>query len=142
MNIYKKNDILISGLLSSTYNFISKTYAQSRNLFTVASAWGQIVFVFQNISQLILYFIEDSITELNIEQATRDYSVRSLARISGYDSKRSSASQGEVSVLWNSSNSQAGGGSVIISKNLGSSPSLFFHCILLQLIQHLLTYNL
>jgi hypothetical protein len=117
MNIYKKNDILISGLLSSTYNFISKTYAQSRNLFTVASAWGQIVFVFQNISQLILYFIEDSITELNIEQATRDYSVRSLARISGYDSKRSSASQGEVSVLWNSSNSQAGGGSVIISKN-------------------------
>ena len=117
MNIYKKNNILISGLLSSTYNFISKTYSQSNNLFTVASAWGQVIFVFQNISQLILYFIEDSITELNIEQATRDYSVRSLARISGYDPKRSSSSQGEVNVAWNSSNIQAGGGSVIISKN-------------------------
>jgi hypothetical protein len=117
MNIYKKNNILISGLLSSTYSFISKTYSQSKNLFTVASAWGQITFVFQNISQLILYFIEDSITELNIEQATRDYSVRSLARISGYDPKRSSASQGEVVVSWNSSNTEAGGGSVIIRRN-------------------------
>jgi hypothetical protein len=117
MNIYKKNNILISGLLSSTYSFITKTYSQSKNLFTVASAWGQITFVFQNISQLILYFIEDSITELNIEQATRDYSVRSLARISGYDPKRSTASQGEVVVSWNSSNTQAGGGSVIINRN-------------------------
>jgi len=117
MNIYKKNNILISGLLTSTYSFISKTYSQSKNLFTVASAWGQITFVFQNISQLILYFIEDSITELNIEQATRDYSVRSLARISGYDPKRSSASQGEVVVSWNSSNTEAGGGSVIIRRN-------------------------
>ncbi len=117
MNIYQKNNILISGLLSSTYNFISKTYSQSKNLFTVASAWGQIMFVFQNISQLILYFIEDSITELNMEQATRDYSVRSLARISGYDPKRTTTSQGEVIVSWNSSNSQAGGGSVIIPRN-------------------------
>jgi hypothetical protein len=83
----------------------------------VASAWGQIMFVFQNISQLILYFIEDSITELNIEQATRDYSVRSLARISGYDPKRTTASQGEVVISWNSTNSRAGGGSVIIPRN-------------------------
>jgi len=117
MNIYKKNNILISGLLTSTYSFITKTYSQSKNLFTVASAWGQITFVFQNISQLILYFIEDSITELNIEQATRDYSIRSLARISGYDPKRTTASQGEVVVSWNASNSQAGGGSVIINRN-------------------------
>jgi hypothetical protein len=117
MNIYKKNNILISGLLSSTYSFVTRTYSQSRNLFTVASAWGQIIFVFQNISQLILYFIEDSITELNIEQATRDHSIRSLARISGYDPKRTTASQGEVVVSWNSSNTEASGGSVIIPKN-------------------------
>lgn len=117
MNIYQKNNILISGLLSSTYSFITKTYSQSQNLFTVASAWGQITFVFQNISQLILYFIEDSITELNIEQATRDYSIRSLARISGYDPKRTSTSQGEVIVSWNSTNSQAGGGAIIIPRN-------------------------
>jgi hypothetical protein len=117
MNIYRKNNILISGLLSQTYSFISRTYSQSSNLFTVASAWGQILFVFQNLSQLILYFIEDSITELNIEQATRDYSVRSLARISGYDPKRTTTAQGEVILSWNGTAETVQGGAVIINAN-------------------------
>ena len=117
MNIYKKNNILISGLLSDTYSYINRAYSQSRNLFTVASAWGQILFVFQNLTQLILYFIEDSITELNIEQATRDYSVRSLARISGYDSKRTTTAQGEVAISWNKTSDTVQGGAVIINAN-------------------------
>ena len=86
-------------------------------MFTVASAWGQIIFVLQNLSQMILYFIEDSITELNLQQATRDYSVRSLARISGYDPGRASASQGEISIKWNNVPSTNGGGAVIIRNN-------------------------
>jgi len=114
MNIFKKNNILINGLLNDTFVFLQDTYNQTTNLFTVASAWGQILFVVQNLSQMILYFIEDSITELNLEQATRDYSIRSLARISGYDSGRATAAQGEVSISWNARESDAGGGSVIL----------------------------
>ena len=117
MNIYKKNNILINGLLSDTFNFLQTTYNQASSVFTVASAWGQILFVLQNLSQLILYFIEDSITELNIQEATRDYSVRSLARISGYDSGRATAAQGEVSITWNTREGDVGGGSVIITNN-------------------------
>ena len=33
-----------------------------------------------------------------MQEATRDYSVRSLARIAGYDPGRASAAQGEVSM--------------------------------------------
>lgn len=117
MNIFKKNNILINGLLGDTFNFLQSTYNQTSNVFTVASAWGQILFVLQNLSQMILYFIEDSITELNINQATRDYSVRSLARIAGYDSGRATAAQGEISLKWNARESGVGGGSVIISNN-------------------------
>lgn len=117
MNIFKKNNILISGLLNDTYTFLQSTYNQTANVFTVASAWGQILFVLQNISQLILYFIEDSITELNINEAARDYSVRSLARISGYDPARASAAQGEVSLSWNTREGDVGGGAVIITNN-------------------------
>ncbi len=117
MNIYQKNRILINGLLTDTYNFLQRTYSQSSYVFTVASAWGQILFVLQNLSQMILYFIEDSITELNIEQATRDYSVRSLARLSGYDPGRASASQGEISVQWNRIPATVGGGAVMINNN-------------------------
>jgi hypothetical protein len=116
-NIFQKNNILIRGLLSDTYQFLQLTYGQTRNVFTVASAWGQILFVLENLSQLILYFIEDSITELNIYEATRDYSVRSLARLSGYDPARSMAAQGEVSVVWNLTQSDAGGGAVILRNN-------------------------
>lgn len=117
MNIYQKNRILISGLLSDTYVFLQRTYNQSRNVFTAASAWGQILFVLQNLSQMILYFIEDSITELNIYQATRDYSVKSIARLSGYDPGRASTAQGEISIQWNLNTAPVGGGSVIIANN-------------------------
>jgi hypothetical protein len=117
MNIFKKNNILINGLLNDTFNFLQDTYNQTVNLFTVSSAWGQILFVLQNLSQMILYFIEDSITELNIENATRDYSVRSLARISGYDPGRSNSSQGEVYVAWNTRESDVDGGAVIINNH-------------------------
>lgn len=116
-NIFQKNNILIRGLLNTTYNFLQKTYNQSRNVFTTASAWGQILFVLENLSQLILYFIEDSITELNIYEATRDYSVRSLARIAGYDPARAMAAQGEVAVSWNLKTTDVGGGAVIIQEN-------------------------
>jgi hypothetical protein len=114
-NIFQKNNILIRGLLNDTYNFLQRTYNQTRNVFTVASAWGQILFVLENISQLILYFIEDSITELNIYQASRDYSIKSLARIAGYDPARGMAAQGEVAITWNLRESDVAGGAVILS---------------------------
>ena len=117
MNIFRKNNILIDGLLGDTFAFLQSTYNQTANVFTVASAWGQILFVLQNISQLILYFIEDSITELNMQQATRDYSIRSLARIAGYDPVRASAAQGEVSISWNTREGDVAGGAVIIKNN-------------------------
>jgi hypothetical protein len=116
-NIFQKNNILIRGLLSTTYSFLQKTYNQSRNVFTTASAWGQILFVLENLSQLILYFIEDSITEMNIYEATRDYSVRSLARIAGYDPARAMSAQGEVAVSWNLKTVDVGGGAVILQED-------------------------
>ena len=116
-NIFQKNNILIRGLLNTTYNFLQTTFNQTRNVFTTASAWGQLLFVLENLSQLILYFIEDSITELNIYEATRDYSVKSLARIAGYDPARAMAAQGEVAVSWNLRNADVGGGAVIIPEN-------------------------
>lgn len=117
MNIFKKNNILIKGLIADSFDYLQRTYGQSRNVFTVASAWGQILFVLQNLSQMILYFIEDSITELNINEATRDYSVRSLARVSGYDPGRAKTAQGEISIKWNLRESDVGGGAIMLSNN-------------------------
>jgi len=116
-NIFRKNNILIKGLLGDSFEFLQRTYNQTRNVFTVSSAWGQILFVLENLSQLILYFIEDSITELNMQEATRSYSIKSLARIAGYDPVRGMSAQGEASVAWNLREDDAGGGAVILSNN-------------------------
>lgn len=116
-NIFRKNNILIKGLLGDSFEFLQRTYNQTRNVFTVSSAWGQILFVLENLSQLILYFIEDSITELNMQEATRSYSIKSLARIAGYDPARGMSAQGEASVAWNLREDDAGGGAVILSNN-------------------------
>ncbi len=116
-NIFRKNNILIKGLLGDSFEFLQRTYNQTRNVFTVSSAWGQILFVLENLSQLILYFIEDSITELNMQEATRNYSIKSLARIAGYDPARGMSAQGEASVAWNLREDDAGGGAIILSDN-------------------------
>jgi hypothetical protein len=62
----------------------------------VSSPFGQVIFVLQNLANLIFYYIEDSITELNIRQATRKNSVIGLAGLGGYEPIRALASTGEV----------------------------------------------
>ena len=82
MDLLQKNKAKIADLLSQTFDLIQARYSMSEQLFTVASVWGQIIFVLENLSQLILFFIEDSITELNINQATRESSIYGLATLS------------------------------------------------------------
>jgi len=90
----------------------------SNQLFTVASVWGQIIFVLDNLSQFILYFIEDSITELNINQATRESSIYGLATLSGHNPTRAISAKGEVVITWNGKGFEnVGGGAILIPNN-------------------------
>lgn len=83
-------------LLKQTVDFLVSKYQQSRRLFTVSSPYGQIIFVLQNLANLIFYYIEDAITELNILQATRKNSVYGIAGVAGYEPSRALASTGEI----------------------------------------------
>jgi hypothetical protein len=114
MDLFKKNRAKIQDLLQDTLELIQKRYNQANQLFTVASAWGQILFVLQNLSQLILFFIEDSITELNIQSATRESSVYGLAALTGHNASRSTAARGQVKITWNGTDSTSVGGSAIL----------------------------
>lgn len=100
LNIFKKNRIDIELLIQDTVNYTVDQFAQSRSNFTVASAYGQIVFVLQNIAQLILYYIEDSITELNINTATRSNSIYGLARLAGHNPTRAISATGEIAIKY------------------------------------------
>ena len=118
MDLLQKNRAKISDLLSQTFELIQARYGMSNQLFTVASVWGQIIFVLDNISQFILFFIEDSITELNINTATRESSVYGLATLAGHNPTRSISAKGEVDIKWNGKNFEdIGGSAVLIPKN-------------------------
>lgn len=115
MDLLQKNKAKISDLISQTFELIQARYSMSEQLFTVASVWGQIIFVLDNISQFILFFIEDSISELNINQATRESSIYGLATLAGHNPSRAISSKGEIKIMWNGKPTETvGGGAVLI----------------------------
>lgn len=117
MDLLEKNKAKISDLLNQTFDLIQARYSTSNQLFTVASVWGQIIFVLNNLTQFILFFIEDSITELNINQATRESSVYGLATLAGHDPTRAISAKGEVLITWNGKNLEDVAGSAVLIPN-------------------------
>jgi len=118
MDLLQKNKAKISDLISQTFDLIQARYSMSSQLFTVASVWGQIIFVLDNLSQFILYFIEDSITELNINQATRESSIYGLATLAGHNPTRAISAKGEAVIVWNGKGYEdIGGGAILVPNN-------------------------
>lgn len=117
MDLLQKNKAKISDLIAQTFDLIQARYSMSNQLFTVASVWGQIIFVLDNLAQFILFFIEDSITELNINQATRESSIYGLATLAGHNPTRAISAKGEVVITWNGRSFENVGGSAILVPN-------------------------
>lgn len=88
----------IQDILGQTINSLTARFNQSRNVFTAASPFGQLLLVTENLTQLIFYYIEDSITELNINEASRLTSIYSLASLAGHNPSRSVSAIGEISI--------------------------------------------
>lgn len=88
----------IQDILGQTINTLTAKFGQSRNIFTAASPYGQLLLVTENLTQLVFYYIEDAITELNINEATRLTSIYSLAALAGHNPSRSVSATGEISI--------------------------------------------
>jgi len=88
-------------MLDDISNYLRKTYGQLNQQFTPASPYGQILLVIARLSQLMLYYIEDSITELFLDTASRPDSIRGLARLTGHDPARAVSAQGVLFLAYN-----------------------------------------
>ena len=64
---------------------------------------------------MILYYVEDSITELNIMTATRPQSVRGLAGLTGHNPSRGLAARGTLRLIYNGTKIDLYGNTVIIN---------------------------
>ena len=117
LNIFSQNRIKVTELIRDSVDFLVDRFNQSKKVFSVSSVYGQILFVVENLSQLILYYIEDSSTELSIREATRDSSVIGIAGMAGYKPVRSIAASGQIAIQPKVSITEDISGNVIIIPN-------------------------
>jgi len=99
--VLNKLSIFIEDIMAQTINYLTAKFDQNRLVFTAASPFGQILLVIENLTQLVFYYIEDAITELNINEATRLTSVYSLASLAGHNPSRAMSAVGEISLNTN-----------------------------------------
>jgi hypothetical protein len=98
LRLFTSLQMRIRDILGESIQFLQDTFKQSKSVFTAASPFGQLLIVVENLSQLIFYYIEDSITELNINEASRVSSIYSLAALAGHNPSRSIGSTGQVKI--------------------------------------------
>ena len=114
MDIFKVNKIAFEQLYEDVKNYLTDKYQQVGQVFSPASAYGQILSVVLDMGKLIFYYVEDSITELNIYTASREVSVKSLARIAGHNPTRSISATGTIILSYSGEQIDMYGNTVII----------------------------
>lgn len=99
LRLFTSLKIRIGDILGETITFLQDTYKQGRAIFTAASPFGQLLIVFENLSQLIFYYLEDSITELNVYEASRPSSIYSLTTLAGHNPSRAIGATAQIRIL-------------------------------------------
>lgn len=98
MLFLEKARIKITDLKKQIREYLVGAYGSRGNLFSPASPYGQILEVVENLQHLNLFYIEDSINEMNIETATKQRSIYGLARLTGHNPTRIISASGEISI--------------------------------------------
>lgn len=99
LRLFTNLKIRIGDILGETISFLQDKYKQGKAIFTAASPFGQLLIVIENLSQLIFYYLEDAITELNIYEASRPSSIYSLASIAGHNPSRAIGATAQIRIM-------------------------------------------
>lgn len=101
-----KTRAIAEDILNDTRVYISRVYSRSNTLFTNASPFAQILRVLSEMTELLMFYIEDSTVEQNIYTAQQPESIYGLARLTGHDPTRGFAATGEILIRLNTQSSQ------------------------------------
>jgi hypothetical protein len=102
-------------MYEDTLKYIRGVYRNAGQEFTMASPFAQLVKVTLNLGRMILFYIETSITELNIESAHHARSVRGLAALTGHTPSSGIAARGSLYMTYNMSSDYMG--ETVVIKN-------------------------
>jgi hypothetical protein len=106
MNILKTNKLKIGDIFLQLRNYLAEVYAQSGDIFSAASPYGQLLIVMNTFTQLIFLYLEDSLVELNITTATKRRSIYGFARLAGHNPTRAICAEGTIQIKWKPSISE------------------------------------
>lgn len=112
--IFNVSRIRFAELYNDALDFIKTTYGNLNQYFTMASPMGQLLQVMLHYGRMILFYIEDSITELNIRTASRPNSIKGLASLTGHNPSRAMAARGTLTLTYNGKKLSNTGSTIII----------------------------
>lgn len=100
LKIFKLNRLKFNQLWQDAIDWVKQTYNVTGEQFTLASPFAQLLHVILNLGRMIFYYIEDSITGLNIKTAYRPDQIRGLARLTGHNAGRAIAARGAIRIVY------------------------------------------
>ena len=103
MSFFSKTRISATELFQDSFEYLQRTYNQAVEVFTPASPFGQILTVVSNLGEMIFFYIEAALTELNISRARNIESIYGLSRLTGHDPTRGISSRGIIGLRLNTS---------------------------------------
>lgn len=101
MELFTTSRIRFSELYQDSLQFLKTIYGSVSQYFTMASPMGQLLQTTLHYGRMIMYYIEDSITELNVKTATRPNSIRGLVSLTGHNPSRAMAARGTLRLSYN-----------------------------------------
>lgn len=99
-NIFKSNRLRLSQLREDAITYIKNIYNAESEEFSMSSPFGQIVNVIASLGRMILFYIENSITELNIKTAFHERSIKGLATLTGHSPSSGIAARGALRMTY------------------------------------------
>ncbi len=114
LKIFQVTRIRAGEMLNDMMAILGKFYGQSKDAFSYASSWGQILLVTNNHFQLVIHYFQDAITEANPLQAKRNNSIYGNAAIIGHNPTRNRTAIGEISLRYKGDPKRVKGDKVFI----------------------------
>lgn len=99
-NFLSSARIKASQIKDDAKTYMSRVYGRAGELFTAASPFAQVIGVVSELTEMIMYYIEDATVEQNIMTAQQPESVYGLSRLAGHDPTRGLSAMGEIEVRW------------------------------------------
>lgn len=101
LKIFSKTRLKFNQLYEDAITYLKSVYGNVGETYTNASPFGQLLRVILHLGRMIFYYIEDSITELNIKTAIRESSIKGLATLTGHNPYRGTAARGTIKLTYN-----------------------------------------